>query len=319
LISGDSLDGTMGRIRFGVKTSQARDYGDYDALRRVWLEADRLGFHSGWLFDHLFELPGAGPSLEPCLEAWTCLSALATETKMLRLGVTVLCNNYRNPAILAKMASTLDVISGGRLEFGIGSGWASVEHEAYGIPFEKPATRVRKLREAIRIIRLMWSEEKATYHGKYFSVDGAVNNPKPLQRPHPTIWVGGGGEGLTLRAIAELADGCNFISLSPEEYAHKLVVLQAHCEHYARDPGEIQRSWQGRILLAKDAGELREKQRRLNIDSSHNIVGTPEECVKRIGKYTDLGVSLFMLVFPEATRSTGEMELFMDSVAPSFE
>src|SRR5512140_2769830 len=112
------------------------------------------------------------------------------------------------------MASTLDVISGGRLEFGLGSGWASVEREAYGIPFEKPAVRVRKLREAMRIIRLMWSEEKATYHGKYFSVDGAVNNPKPLQRPHPPIWVGGGGEGLTLKAIADLADGRNFISMS---------------------------------------------------------------------------------------------------------
>ena len=118
-------------IRFGVKTSQARDYGDYAALRRVWLEAERLGFHSGWLFDHLFELPGAGPSLEPCLECWTSLSALAAETKKLRLGVTVLCATYRNPALLAKMASTLDVISNGRLEFGIGAGWAG--NPAWGL------------------------------------------------------------------------------------------------------------------------------------------------------------------------------------------
>jgi F420-dependent oxidoreductase-like protein len=308
----------MSRLRFGVKTSQARDYGDYETLRRVWLEADRLGFHSGWLFDHLFELPGDGPSLKPCLEAWTCLSALAAETKNLRLGVTVLCNNYRNPAILAKMASTLDVISGGRLEFGIGSGWASVEHAAYGIPFEKAAVRVRKLREAIRIIRLMWSVEKATYHGKYFSVEEAVNNPKPVQQPHPPIWVGGGGEALTLKAIAELADGCNFISLSPEEYAHKLDVLRSHCKRYARDPDEIQRSLQARILVAENADELREKQRRFNVDPNHNVVGTPEECIKSIEEYSKLGVTLFMFVFPEATRSSAGMELFMNRIAPSF-
>jgi len=308
----------MGKVRFGVKTSQARDYGDWSTLKRVWVEADRLGFHSGWLFDHLFELPGAGPSTEPCLEAWTCLTALASETRRLRLGVTVLCNNYRNPAILAKMASTLDVISGGRLEFGIGSGWASVEHEAYGIPFERPVVRIRKLREAVRIIRLMWAEEKATYHGKYFTVDGAINNPKPLQKPHPPIWIGGGGEKLTLRAIAELADGCNFISISPEEYKHKIEILQGHCERYGRNPAEVQRSWQGRILLARDARELKEKMQRSPVDITHNIVGTPEECVRRIGEYTDLGVSLFMLVFPEAARSSESMELFMDRVAPSF-
>jgi len=135
-------------IRFGVKTSQASDYGDYAVLRKVWLEVERLGFHSGWLFDHLFELPRAGPSLEPCLECWTTLSALAAETKRLRLGVTVLCTQYRNPAILAKMASTLDVISGGRLEFGIGAGWAEVEHNAYGISFERPAVRIARLKEA---------------------------------------------------------------------------------------------------------------------------------------------------------------------------
>jgi F420-dependent oxidoreductase-like protein len=306
-------------IRFGVKTSQAREYGDYNVLRRVWLEAERLGFHSGWLFDHLFELPGVGPSKEPCLECWTTLSALAVETTRLRLGVTVICNNYRNPALLAKMASTLDLISCGRLEFGIGSGWAEVEHKAYGYPFDKPAIRIGKLREAVKIIEKMWTEEETSFHGRYYDVNDAVNNPKPIQKPHPPIWIGGGGEGITLKAIAELADGCNFIGLSPEEYRHKMGVLEAHCVKVDREFGKIQKSWQGRIMLAENEAELKEKCRRYSIsDASHNIVGTPEKCVERINEYTDLGVTCFMLSFPEAARETRCLETFSDKVMPEF-
>ena len=306
-------------IRFGVKTSQARDYGDYAALRRVWLEAERLGFHSGWLFDHLFELPGAGPSLEPCLECWTSLSALAAETKKLRLGVTVLCATYRNPALLAKMASTLDVISNGRLEFGIGAGWAGVEHEAYGFPFDKPAIRIGRLRESVKIIRSMWTEEKTSFHGKYYDIEGAVNNPKPIQKPHPPIWIGGGGEGLTLKAIAELADGCNFIGLSTAEYSHKLDVLGEHCAKIGRNVNDIQKSWQGRILIARDEDELKEMKVKMGeVDEEHNIVGTPDRCVEKIREYTDLGVSCFMLVFPGATRDPRPLQLFSERVMPEF-
>ena len=306
-------------IRFGVKTSQARDYGDYDALRRVWLEAEKLGFHSGWLFDHLFELPGAGPSLEPCLECWTSISALAAETKRIRLGVTVLCATYRNPALLAKMASTLDVISNGRLEFGIGAGWAGVEHEAYGFPFDKPAIRIGRLRESVKIIRSMWTEEKTSFHGKYYDIEDAVNNPKPVQKPHPPIWIGGGGEGLTLKVIAELADGCNFIGLSPVEYSHKLDVLGEHCVKLGRKVDDIQKSWQGRILIARDEAELSEMKHKMGeIDEEHNIVGTPDHCVEKIREYTNLGVSCFMLVFPGATRDAGPMQLFSEMVMPEF-
>ena len=312
----------IGMIRFGVKTSQAAEYGDYPTLREVWLEAERLGFHSGWLFDHFFELPGKGPSVEPCLEAWTALSALGAETKKLRLGITVTCVTYRNPAVLAKMASTLDVISGGRVEFGIGAGWASVEHAAYGIPFEKPAVRVAKLREAIRIVKRMWTEDKATYKGKYYTVMDAVCNPKPVQKPHPPIWVGGGGEKLTLRVVAELANGCNFISLSPEEYRHKLEVLEGHCSKVGRNVNEIQKSWQGRVLMAKDDAELKEKLQRFGMPPRDlqraNIVGTPEQCVETIAQYVELGVTCFVLVFPEVTKNLGCLEEFREKVISRF-
>lgn len=316
-------------IQFGVKTSQAREYGDYATLRRVWLEAEKVGFSSGWLFDHFFELPSMGPSDEPCLECWTTLTALAAETKKLRLGVTVMCAAYRNPALLAKMASTLDVISNGRLEFGIGAGWAGVEHAAYGFPFEKPAVRVAKLREAVKIVKKMWLEDKASFEGKYYRIKDAVNNPKPVQKPHPPIWIGGGGEQLTLRVVAELADGCNFISLSPEEYMHKLEILRTHCAKVGRDVRSIRKSWQGRVLMARNQAELNEKTKKFVIsprgasgisssEVAHNIIGTPEQCVEKINQYVDVGVSCFMLVFPEATRDLKCLELFSEKVMSHF-
>lgn len=308
-------------IRFGVKTSQAAEYGDYTVLSKIWLEAERLGFDSGWLFDHFFELPSRGPSNDPCLECWTTLTALAAETKKLRLGVTVMCVSYRNPALLAKMTSTLDVISHGRLNLGIGAGWAGVEHAAYGFPFNKPAVRVAKLREAVKIVKKMWTEDKASFKGKYYVIREAVNNPKPVQKPHPPIWIGGGGEKLTLKAVAELADGCNFIGLTPEEYRHKLEVLESHCAKFGRNAKEIQKSWQGRIILAENEAELKEKTRRFMFTPqgvAQGIVGTPEQCVEKITQYVDMGVTCFMLTFPEVARDLKCLEVFSEKVIPQF-
>lgn len=312
-------------IGFGVKTSQARDYGDYANLKKVWDEAERLGYNSGWLFDHFFELPQIGPADEPCLEAWTTLTSLAADTEKLRLGVTVLCAGYRNPALLAKMSSTLDVISHGRLEFGIGAGWAESEYKAYDYPFDTPSIRIAKLRETVIIIKKMWTEEKATYKGRYYTITDAINNPKPQQKPHPPIWIGGGGEQLTLKAVAQLADGCNFTSLTPDEYKHKLTILQAHCAKAHRNPNEIKKSWQGRVIIANDEAQVKEKLRRF-IDTpqgaaratSSNIIGTPEQCTQQIQQYAELGVTQFMLVFPEAPRDLRTLQLFGEKVMPHF-
>jgi len=309
----------------GVKTSQGKLLGDYDNLKRIWMEADRLGFHSGWLFDHLFELPLFGPSREPCLEAWTALSALSKETSKLRLGVTCLCVAYRNPAILAKMGSTLDVISGGRFELGIGAGWAKTEHEAYGIRFEKPRQRAEKLEEAVTIVKKMWVEDKPSFQGKHYRIDGAVCEPKPLQKPRPPIWIGGGGERFTLRAVAKHADGCNFIALTSEEYTHKLDVLAKHCDDVGRKIGDIRKSWQGSVVIGRNESEV---ERKLEIARQSNptakedfksrtIVGTPDQCCERIAGYVDMGVDRFMLSFPEAATDLTGLRLFAEQVLPN--
>jgi len=313
-------------IGFGVKTSQARDYGVYANLKKVWVEAERLGYNSGWLFDHFFELPQIGPADEPCLEVWTTLTSLAAETERLRLGVTVICAGYRNPALLAKMASTLDVISRGRLDFGIGAGWAESEYKAYDYPFDIPSVRIAKLRETVIIAKKMWTEEKPTYKGRYYAINNAINNPKPQQKPHPPVWIGGEGEQLTLKVVAELADGCNFSSLTPEEYQHKLTILQAHCAKAHRNPNEIRKSWQGRVIIANDEAQVEEKLHRFQDTrlgaertASKNIVGTPKECVRRIQQYVDLGVTQFMLIFPEAPGDLGALHLFAQEVMPHFD
>ena len=314
----------MLRPEVGVKTSQGRLLGDYDTLRRVWVEADRLGFHSGWLFDHLFELPLLGPSREPCLEAWTVLSALSRETSKLRLGVTCLCVAYRNPAMLAKMSSTLDVISGGRFELGIGAGWAKTEHESYGIPFEKPRLRVEKVEEAVTIVKKMWVEENPSFQGKHYRIDGAVCEPRPLQKPRPPIWIGGGGEMFTLRAVAKLADGCNFIGLSLDEYRHKLDVLAKHCDSVGRKIGDVRKSWQGLAIVGGTDAKVKRKMKLATQGGTgakedfenHAITGTPEQCTKRIGEYSDMGVDRFMLSFPEAATDLTGLRRFAEEVLP---
>jgi F420-dependent oxidoreductase-like protein len=314
------------RAEIGVKTSQGRLLGNYDNLRRVWVEADNLGFHSGWLFDHLFELPLFGPSHEPCLEAWTLLSALSKETSKLRLGVTCLCVSYRNPAMLAKMSSTLDVISDGRFELGIGAGWAKTEHESYGIPFEKPRQRVERLEEAVTIVKKMWTEESPSFQGKHYSISGAVCEPKPIQKPRPPVWIGGEGERFTLGAVAKVADGCNFIGLSLQEYNKKLDVLAKHCDRLGRRIGDVRKSWQGTIIVRRNAPEVK-RQTQLasqtgNVSKedfeAHAIVGTPEQCIQRIGEYLDIGVDRFMLSFPEAATDLTGIRLFGEEVLPSF-
>jgi F420-dependent oxidoreductase-like protein len=320
------LEGCILRAEIGVKTSQGRLLGHYENLRRIWVEADRLGFHSGWLFDHLFELPLFGPSHEPCLEAWTLLSALSKETSKLRLGVTCLCVPYRNPAMLAKMSSTLDVISDGRFELGIGAGWAKTEHESYGIPFDKPRQRVEKLEEAVMIIKKMWTEENPSFEGKHYRIDGAVCNPKPLQKPRPPIWIGGEGERFTLRAVANQADGCNFIGSSPSEYKHKLDVLAKHCDLAGRKIGDVRKSWQGLLIVGSNDAELKSRMQLATQSGhptrgdlrSHAITGTPEQCTQQIGEYLDLGVDRFMLSFPEAATDLSGLRLFAQEILPNF-
>jgi len=218
----------------------------------------------------------------------------------------------------------LDVISGGRFELGIGAGWAKVEHESYGIPFERPRRRVEKLEEAVTIVKKMWTENNPSFEGKHYRIDGAVCEPKPLQKPRPPIWIGGGGERFTLRAVAKVGDGCNFIGLSLDEYRHKLDVLAKHCDLVGRRMEDVRKSWQGSVVAGKTDAEVKRKMQLATQPSNvanedfkrHAIIGTPDQCTERIGEYSDLGVDRFMLSFPEAATDLSSLRLFAEEVLP---
>src|SRR5256712_4168893 len=191
-------------MRLGVIVSPAAGFS-YDEICDLAVKAEASGFKSFWVSDHFFGGPRGTPDRN-CLEAWTLLAALARDTQRIRLGVLVAAVQYRNPALQAKIAAGLDHMSGGRLEFGIGAGWKDEEYRAYGYDFPPPGERVEQLRDGLEITRRLWSEERATYHGKHYRIDDAVCAPKPTQRPRPPIWVGGEGPRV-MRLAARYADG----------------------------------------------------------------------------------------------------------------
>jgi F420-dependent oxidoreductase-like protein len=324
VLNGSEDCSALNKIKFGVFLPfYAFEFGEknplspFDRVRDVVLECERLGYDSVWLDDHLmFEK-------RPVLECWTTLSALLSITAKIRLGTMVLCNSFRNPAVLAKMAATLDVISNGRLEFGIGAGVQRDEHVAYGIPFLKPRARIDRMKEAVEIIKKMWTEEKTSYEGKYYRTNEAVCEPKPVQKPHPPITIGGSGEKLTLKVAAQHADRYDWGHVpSLELYKHKLDVLESHCKAVGRDFHEIERScWLGgQMFIVPDQKELDEKVLQLKPKSVSlkdfkklNFVATPDECRQKIRQYTSLGVTYFMLFFGDLPNVSG-VRLFAKTV-----
>lgn len=242
------------RLRFGIKT--APQYTTYDDILRIWREADQIPvFEHAWVFDHLIAV-GDDPS-EPCLEGWTLLSALAAATRRLRIGVMVTSNTFRHPALLAKMAATVDQISHGRLDFGIGAGWNELEHSSNGIPLYPPTERIGRLGETCEIIQRLWTDHIVDFAGRYFELQGARCEPKPLQRPHPPLVIGGGGEQLTLRVVAQYADIWNIIPASVDEFMHKSRLLDDYCTAIGRKPATIERSVQVHADPAR-FGEMKE-------------------------------------------------------------
>jgi alkanesulfonate monooxygenase SsuD/methylene tetrahydromethanopterin reductase-like flavin-dependent oxidoreductase (luciferase family) len=240
----------------------------------------------------------------------------------------VSCNSFRNPSLLAKMSATLDNISGGRLEFGIGAGVQKKEHIAYGFPFSSSKTRIERLKEAVEIIKKMWTEEKATYKGKHYTIKDAVCEPKPVQKPHPPITIGGGGEKLTLRVTAQHADRYDWGYLpSLELYKRKLKAFEKHCEVVGRSFQEIEKScWPaGQIFIGENRKELDERVLQwipkgvsLEDFAQTNLVGTPEDCLKQIRQYANLGVTHFMLFFGDLP-DLGGLRLFAEEVVQKIE
>src|SRR5947209_1881889 len=269
----------------------------YEAMTRVAQTADEVGFESAWLVDHFHTIPQ--PSQEVTFECWTTTAAVARDTKRIRIGQAVTCNGYRNPALLAKMASTVDVLSHGRLNFGIGAGWYEHEYRAYGYDYPEAPERLRHLREAVQVILAMWTQEEAVFEGKYYQVRGAINQPKGVQKPHIPLLIGGGGEKVTLKLVAQYGDACN-VSGDLETIKHKFAVLKEHCETVGRDYESIHRT----VACVCAIGETNE-QARTKIPAALQgrpvtagaLIGSPDTIRERLAELEAAGVQEVILGF----------------------
>ena len=305
------------KIKFGVTLPQ---YGaSWSQAREVAECAEASGFDSVWVSDHLF-----GFGAEDPLEAWTEMTAVAAITRRVELGFLVLCNNYRPPALVAKMATTLDAISEGRLILGTGAGWYAQEYEAYGYEFPGMRTRLEQLEEALEIMKRMWTEEAATFHGLHYHVEGARCRPLPTRKPHPPILIGGGGEKILLKLVARYADVWNNLGLAHGDVAHKLEVLRAHCERIGRDPETIEISQQAVCAVATDRAEAGRRTERVLGELGFLAgrpelapTGTPDEIVERLKKSHAMGITSWILNFGRRY-SPEDVRLFGREVIPAF-
>ena len=282
--------------------------------------AENLGYDSLWVYDHFHNVPK--PSHEAVFECWTTIAAISQVTSRIRLGQMVGCNSYRNPGLLAKITSTVDVISGGRLDWGIGAGWYENEYRGYGYEFAKPSDRIGMLKETVEIVRSMWTQPETTYDGKYYRMSRAQCDPKPLQKPAPPVWIGGGGEQLTLRVVAELADVSNFAS-SVEEFVKKREILKGHCAAIGRDEDEIRKTVSSEIFIRETEKEILEAGSRslwgdpADVWRSKALVGTPEQVAEKVQRYLDAGCTGFIPWCADYP-STESLELFATKVIPHF-
>ena len=282
--------------------------------------AEELGYDSIWVYDHFHNVPR--PAHEAVFECWTTIAAISQRTSRIRLGQMVGCNSYRNPGVLAKITSTVDVISGGRLDWGIGAGWYENEYRGFGFEFPQPKDRIGMLRETVEIVKSMWTQPETTFHGDHYSLSRANCDPKPLQDPHPPVWVGGGGEQLTLRVVARHAD-CSNWGGQPEQWAHKREVLQGHCTEVGRDEDTIRKTWSPEVFIRSTEAEVEAAGSRSlwgePVDSwrAGNLVGTPEQVSEKIQTYLDLGCRGFIpwcADYPD----TETLTLFARQVIPNF-
>lgn len=299
------------------------DDGDHwETIKSVASRIEVAGYRSLWVYDHFHTVPE--PSQEATYEAFTLLAALAGVTSHVRLGQMCTCHAYRPPVMLAKISSNIDVLSGGRLDLGIGAGWYQEEFEAYNYPFPSGSVRIAELREAVEIIEKMWTEDEVYYEGEYFSVNGAINRPRPLQSPRPPIWIAGGGERLTLRLVAEKADYANFAA-NPATFARKSKILDQHCEDVGRDPGEIIRSVHLEVLVGEAEADVQAIAKRGGAQRSMTgpeyasifTVGTVDQVAERVAEYRAAGCGYVIAYFPDSVWG-GSLELLADRVIPLF-
>jgi F420-dependent oxidoreductase-like protein len=277
----------------------------------LWRDVDALGFDSAWVFDHF--LPIFADPTGPCLEGWTSVSALAMVTRQVRLGVLVTGNTYRHPAVLAKMATTVDILSQGRLLLGLGAGWYELEHAAYGLPFPRPRERLQRLDEALTVITKLWTEERVTFPGRYYQLTDAVLNPRPIQQPRPPLLVGASGEQVALDIVTRHADIWNSFG-SPDVFQRKIAVLNEHCRKRGRDPETIEKSVLLQMTLTDDPET---KRRALENESWGMLAGSPAEIRQQIERYVAVGVTSIIISLAAPYDHTA-LHRFAAEVLPAF-
>ena len=307
-------------MKFGIHNASWLDAADpaeiFEAVKMKAQWAEAHGFVWFSVMDHMIQIPRVDAPDAPVLEGWTVLAGLAAVTARLRLATLATAVGFRNPAHLAKIAATIDQISRGRLTLGIGAGFLEDEYTQYGWDFASPpATRIQQMEEAVRLILRLWTEPRTTFHGRYFRVENAILEPKPVQKPHPPVMIAGGGEQLTLRAVARLADAGNLTGGDVAEVRHKLSVLRRHCDAAGRNYASIEKTHVQSWLLARDAARVAAKRHRLS-GSPPGFAGTVSEAIDAVGQYEDAGVDL--LIHSDRWNDAETRELFVSDVMPHF-
>jgi len=331
---------SVGRMRFGLFIPQGwrHDLVDIDhtehwaVMKRLALHADAGAWESIWVYDHFHTVPV--PSEEATHEAWSLMSAFGAVTERVRLGQMCTCMGYRNPAYLAKVAATVDHISAGRVEMGIGGGWYEHEWNAYGYGFPEIGDRLRMLDEGVQIMRQAWGEGTATLDGRYYKVDGAIVRPLPVQLEGIPLWIAGGGEKVTLRIAAQYGRYTNFAG-TPEEFTHKSEVLRGHCERLGTSFDEIIRSSNFNTVVGRDEAEVAERIKTIearlipyigeqrttkalaDLRDGTGLAGTPEQIVEKLQAREALGMTYAITYFAEAAYDTSGIELFEKEVMPA--
>src|SRR5688572_9551240 len=306
-------------MKFGIRnTSFVHPNGTgniWEDTQAYIQRAERDDFDSFWVMDHFYQLPAHGSVQEPFLDAWTVLPALAAVTKRIRIGAMVSPVAYRNPALLARMAASLDHISRGRMNFGFGAGGFRPEYEAYGFEFiEKASIRLAQMKEALQLILGLWEHTPFTFHGTYFHVENAILEPKPLQKPHPPILIGGVGPKITLRMIAELGDACNLWG-PPDEFVKQRETLKRHCQEIGRDERTIEKTTYDLVICASTQSELQTKIERLlpkGIEPWMALVGTSSQLIDIVGEYERVGADHLCMDF--AGNDPESYALFVEEV-----
>ena len=265
---------------------------------------ENLGYESIWVYDHFHTVPK--PTQDPTYECWTLMSALSQTTSKVRLGQMCTCNSYRNPAYLTKVASNIDVMSNGRLEYAIGAGWYDHEYRAYGYEYPSAGIRLKMLEESLIIYKKMTTEETPSFNGEFYQIDGAINQPKPIQKPYPPLWVCGGGEKVTLKLLAKYGDYGNW-DVDVDGFVQKSNILQNHCENVGRDFSEIGKTLHTNVLIADNQNDLDRKVEKLstytNIPKDYYyerpLIGTKDKVFETIDQYKEAGCVYLIAYIPD--------------------